>query len=240
MHINSLSLIPENYPTKEHYPFDNKLFQQTRYLEFKTPVTFFVGENGCGKSTLLEALSRKCGIHMWNNIERVSYRLNRYEKLLHRYMDIDWANGPVPGSFFGSDTFKTFAECLDEWASSDPGLLKYFGGKSLMEQSHGQSLMSFFTSRYKIKGLYLLDEPETALSPKTELKLLKLIEETSRAGHAQFIIASHSPILLSCPGATIYNFEHAPVEEVFYEDTEHFQVYRDFILGKVQSVEEVI
>lgn len=88
-------------------------------------------------------------------------------------------------------------------------------------QSHGQSLMSFFTARYQIKGLYLLDEPETALSPKSQLQLVRLLMDTSQAGHAQFIVATHSPILLGCPEARIYSFDHTPVKQVLYEETEH-------------------
>jgi predicted ATPase len=89
--------------------------------------------------------------------------------------------------------------------------------------------MSFFKSRYKIKGLYLLDEPETALSPKTQLELLKLLREMSRLGHAQFIIATHSPILLSCPGSEIYSFDHVPVKAISYEETNHYQIYKNFM-----------
>lgn len=98
-----------------------------------------------------------------------------------------------------------------------------------MTQSHGQSLMSFFEARYRIKGLYLMDEPETALSPRTQLDLLNLLEETGKAGHAQFIVATHSPILLACSGATIYSFDQIPIDEIAYEDTEHYRVYRDFM-----------
>jgi predicted ATPase len=111
----------------------------------------------------------------------------------------------------------------------DPGLLKYFGGKSLMTQSHGQSLMAYFNSRLKIKGLYILDEPETALSPKSQLELLALLGEAGRSGQAQFIIATHSPILLACPGARILSFDAAPVRQIKYEDTEHYRIYNDFM-----------
>ena len=157
------------------------------------------------------------------------YNYNKYEASLHRYLKPDWTSGRVPGSFFGAQIFKDFASILEEWATSDPGQLELFGGKSLLTQSHGQSLMSFFKNRYKLKGLYLLDEPETALSPTTQLELLRLINENAGAGHAQFIIASHSPILLACPGANIYSFDQMPVGNVEYENTEHFKVYRDFL-----------
>jgi predicted ATPase len=111
----------------------------------------------------------------------------------------------------------------------DPGLVEYFGGKSLMTQSHGQSLMAFFQSRLKIKGLYLLDEPETALSPKTQLVLLGLLKEISQSGIAQFIIATHSPILLACPGARILSFDEIPVRQIDYHDTNHYRIYKDFM-----------
>ena len=144
-------------------------------------------------------------------------------------MEVEWTENTVPGSFFASDIFKNFAQIVDEWATMDPGLLEYFGGKSLMVQSHGQSLMSFFKSRFRIKGLYLLDEPETALSPASLIDLLKLLRQTSRTGRAQFIIATHSPILLACPEARIYSFTRSSLSAIGYEQTEHFQVYKDFM-----------
>ena len=111
----------------------------------------------------------------------------------------------------------------------DPGLVEYFGGKSLMAQSHGQSLMAFFESRLKIKGLYLLDEPETALSPKSQLTLLSLLQEVGQTGIAQFIIATHSPILLACPTARIFSFDEIPIQQIDYHDTNHYRVYKDFM-----------
>jgi predicted ATPase len=144
-------------------------------------------------------------------------------------MDIEWNDGKVPGSFFGSETFRDFAQSLDQWAASDPAILDYFGGKSLITQSHGQSLMSLFRARYRIKGLYFMDEPETALSPKSQLELLQVIREMGDAGHAQFIVATHSPILLACPGARILSFDHIPVQEIGYEETAHYKIYKSFM-----------
>ena len=238
MHLTSITLRPETYPTQEHYPFSLPVFRQTKWLPFETPVTLFVGENGTGKSTLLEALAHKCGIHIWRDREGTRFERNPYERKLYRHISVEWSNGVVPGSFFGSDIFRDFAVAVDEWAAADPGQLKYLGGKSLLTQSHGQSLMCFFAARYRVRGLYLLDEPETALSPKTQLELLKLLGELSEAGEAQFIIATHSPILLACPGAVIYSFDHVPVRQVAYEKTEHYRVYREFMgdpSGHVQA-----
>ena len=229
MHLNKITLCPHKYPTREYYPFNLRIFNQTKSVLFSSPVTFFVGENGTGKSTLLKAICQRCGIHIWEGTQRTRFEINPYEEKLHGAIDVEWVNGPVPGSFFSSDIFKNFAQLLDEWAVASPEIFKYFGGKSLMTQSHGQSLNSFFKSRYQIKGIYLMDEPETALSPKSQLELLKVLKRMSQAKHAQFIIASHSPILLACPGAEIYSFDDIPIKRINYEQTEYYQVYRNFL-----------
>ena len=236
MHLRKVVFHPETYPTTERYPFHLPVFQNTSTILFRSPVTLFVGENGTGKSTLLQALSRKCGIHIWQDAGRPRVEFNPYEEMFYHYISIEWTDGGVPGSFFGSAGFQDFARLLDEWAASDPGQLDFFGGKSLLTQSHGQSLMSFFQARYRIKGLYLLDEPETALSPKTQLALLQVISQMSTAGHAQFIIATHSPILLACPAATLYSFDHNPVVPIAYEETEHYKIYKGFMEDRYKFI----
>lgn len=232
MHLEKIALYPEKFPTREDYPFSLKVFQHTREINFDTPVTFFVGENGAGKSTLLKAIARKCNIKIWQSNQYTRFRKSPHEGNLHMALGAEWVNGSVPGSFFSSQIFQNFSEILDEWASTDPGLLAYFGGESLMKLSHGQSLMSYFKARYKIKGLYLLDEPETALSPGSQLELLCLLKEMTAAGHAQFVIASHSPILLAYPEAVILNFDDTRVTPVSYEETEYYQVYKDFLVNR--------
>ncbi len=229
MHLKNVTLHPEKYPTKDSYPFCLPILQNTRQIILENPVTLFVGENGTGKSTLLEAIAIACGVHIWRNSERSRPEYNPYEDKLHQHISVEWENGRVTGSFFSSKIFQYFAEVLDEWAAADRGQLNYFGGKSLTTQSHGQSLMSFFRSRYQIKGIYLLDEPETALSPKSQIELLTLIRNMIDDGHAQFIIATHSPILLACPCATIYSFDQCPVSPVNYEETDHYQLYKGFL-----------
>jgi predicted ATPase len=229
MHLKSVIFHPRKFPTADHYPFNLSIFHRTKGIKFNTPVSIFVGENGTGKSTLLEAISHKCGIHIWRNEERLRFENNPYERKFWEYISVEWENGRVPGSFFGSSVFKDFTQFLDEWAATDPGQLKYFGGKSLVTQSHGQSIMSFFKARYQIKGLYLLDEPETALSPKSQIGLLEVLTSMSTKGHAQFIMATHSPIILSCPGAVIYSFDFSPIQVVQYKETEHYKLYKQFM-----------
>jgi predicted ATPase len=237
MHLRSVAFHPHDYPSTGNYPFNLPVFRETKQIDFDNPLTFFVGENGSGKSTLLEALARRCEIHIWKENERRRFQNNPHEDQLFRYISVEWADGVVSGSFFGSNLFQDFARMLDEWAAASPALLGYFGGRSLLTQSHGQSIMSFFKARYAIKGLYLLDEPETALSPKSQTEMLKLLTTTARAGHAQFIIATHSPILLACPNATIYSFDYPTVTAVGYEETEHYRILEDFMRDRQKYLE---
>jgi len=227
--LKEVRLLSEEFPTRDHYPFNLDVLRQTRSLPFSLPVTFLIGENGSGKTTLLEALAKRCQIHIWSGMECTRCEPNPYEEMLFLYLQVVWTDGIVPGSFFSSQIFKNFAQLVDMWEADNPGQIDYFGGKSLLTQSHGQSIMSFFKARYKIKGLYLLDEPETALSPKSQLELLKLIQEMGALGHAQFIIATHSPILLACPGSMIYSFDYTPVKTIQYEESEHYQIYKNFM-----------
>jgi predicted ATPase len=230
MHLKSATLNPEKYPTRDHYPFNLELFQKSRDITFNSPVTFFVDENSSGKSTLLEAITRSCGIYIWQGMQRPRFNASPHEKGLYKNISIEWANGKkVSGSFFGSQIFNNFSQILDEWLTMDPGLVEYFGRKSLMAQSHGQSLMAFFRSRLKIKGLYLLDEPEIALSPKIQLALLSLLKDISQTGIALFIIATHSPILLACLAARILLFDEIPVQQIDYHDMNHYMIYKDFM-----------
>jgi predicted ATPase len=236
LHLEEVRLLSGQYPTRDHYPFNIDVLRQTRSIQFSAPVTFFIGENGSGKTTLLEALARRCHIHIWSGIERTRSVINPYEEVFFLYIEVKWTDGIVPGSFFSSQIFRNFAQLVDEWEADNPGQIDYFGGRSLVAQSHGQSIMSFFRSRYKIKGLYLMDEPETALSPKSQLELLELLQEMSVMGHAQFIIATHSPILMACPGSVIYSFDHTPVKAIHYEDTEHYKIYKNFMKNLARHV----
>lgn len=229
MHLKRIVLKPETYPVDDQYPFNLSIFRITGSVDFARPVVFFVGENGSGKSTLLRAIANACGIHIWEGMERTRFHYNPHEKELYKHIRVEWHDKPVPGSFFASEIFRNFAVNLDEWASMSPATLDYFGGKSLLEQSHGQCHMSFFRNRFRIRGLYLLDEPENALSPRRQIELLQLLDRMGKEGHAQFIIATHSPILLALPGSEIYNFDGSALQKVDYENTDHYRIYKSFI-----------
>jgi len=228
MHLLKVRVNSEDFPTARYYPFCVPALAQPLELEFRGAVTFFVGENGTGKSTLLDAITRKCGIHIWDKPKRHLAHNNPYETKLANYLSVTWANGSVPGSLFRAETFREFADFLDDVALCDPGRLQYHGGRILNTLSHGQAILSYFSGRYHIKGLYLLDEPEAALSPRSQLGLLRILHEVEQAGNAQFIMATHSPILLAYPGAQVFSFDSGRIGEVEYEETAHYKLYKQF------------
>ena len=237
MHLVKVRINSEDYPTNHYYPFNIPILSETSELTFRRPVVFFVGENGSGKSTLLEAITRKCGIHLWDKPRRHVAHNNPYETRLADYTTVTWANGSVPGSIFRAETFREFADFLDDVALCDPGRLKYHGGHILNTLSHGEAILSYFSGRYHIRGLYLLDEPEAAFSPSSQLRFLRLLQQLEAGGHAQFIMATHSPILLAHPGAQIFSFDSARIEQVDYEDTTHYRLYKQFFTDRSAFLE---
>jgi len=232
MHLVKVRIHSESYPTDRLYPFNIPILRETPELTFRKPVAFFVGENGTGKSTLLDAMTRKCGIHIWDKPRRHLAHHNPFETKLADYVTVTWTNGRVPGSLFRAETFRDFADFLDDVALCDPGRLKYHGGHILNTLSHGEAILSYFSGRYHIKGLYFLDEPESALSPASQVRFLKILQQLEAGGHAQFIMATHSPILLAYPGAQIFSFDSSRIEEVEYEDTAHYRLYKRFFTDR--------
>jgi len=229
IYLKQVNIHSQKFPVLTFYPFNLEILQHSETIEFNKPITFFIGENGTGKSTLLKAIAHRCGIHIWQSEFNLRYEQNPYEDDLYKSISTQWKNGPVPGSFFGSQIFSHFAKNLEEWAVNDAKMLNYFGGKSLITQSHGQSLMAYFQSRYHIKGLYFLDEPETALSPASLIELLNLLIKINKQGHAQFIIATHSPFLMACPDALIYSFDNPAIEPIEFKDTQYYKIYKNFM-----------
>jgi predicted ATPase len=231
MHLVRVGIESERYPAEEVYPFNVPTLRNTEELVLRKPVVFFEGENGTGKSTLLEAITRKCGIHIWDKPKRHLAHRNPYENRLVDYINVAWTNGHVPGSLFRAETFHDFADFLDDVALCDPGRIRYHGGQLLNVLSHGEGILSYFSTRYHIAGLYLLDEPESALSPASQLEFLRILHHVEEAGQAQFVMATHSPILLSYPGAQIFSFNGDTVEEISYQETKVYRLYHQFFNG---------
>lgn len=205
------------------YPFRIAAFRQGLSLRLESRVTFFVGENGSGKSTLIEAIAECVGFDPEGG-SRDHYREAFEERsALAQALRLAWSCKATEGFFLRAESFFNFASWLDQVSN-----LRAYGGKSLHAQSHGESFMALFHNRFE-QGFYLLDEPEAALSPQRQLSLLRIIHELESPGHAQFVIATHSPILLSYPGATIFSLDGGQVAPIAYEDTEHYRVTRDFL-----------
>jgi predicted ATPase len=159
-----------------------------------------------------------------------AHEVDSASSALGEFIRLSWLPKVTQGFFLRAESFYHFASHLDQLAKEDP-TFRYqgYGGKSLHQQSHGESFLSLFLNRFGGKGLYLLDEPEAALSPARQLAFLRIIHQMVRSRKAQFIIATHSPILLGCPNAVIYSFDSDSVERVRYEDTEHYQITKSFL-----------
>jgi predicted ATPase len=232
MYLVKVKINSGGFPPHRVYPFNIPAIRETPELTLRQPIVFFVGENGSGKSTLLEAITRKCGIHIWNKPRRHLAHHNPYEAKLASYVTVTWTNGRVPGTLFRAETFHDFADFLDDVALCDPGRLRYHGGRILNTLSHGEGILSYFQGRFHLKGLYFLDEPEAALSPASQIKFLNLLQQVGAEGRAQFIIATHSPILLACPDAQIFSFDSSHIKEVSYEETVHYRIYERFFADR--------
>lgn len=206
------------------HPFTIPLLQQPLDLTFKTPITFLVGENGSGKSTLLEALAWKLGFNAQGGNKDNSYTDGADGHALGRALEWSWRQRVTDGFFLRAETFFNFATYLEEVGSP----FHAYGGKSFHKQSHGEGFLALFENRME-DGVYLLDEPEAALSPGRQLTFLSILHELASMKVAQFIIATHSPILLTLPGATVLSIEDAQLREVSYKDTEHYRLTRDFL-----------
>lgn len=230
MFLRKLSFLNERIPDHKIYPFSIPALKGLESIEFRSFVTFFVGENGSGKSTLMEAIADQCGFNTAGGGRNNYYEVPFSEAALGDFIRLSWAPKITNGFFLRAESLYSFASHID---SLGPGANEPYGGKSLHEQSHGESFLSVFSNRFGKKGIYLLDEPEAALSPTRQLALLRIIRELGQEGQSQFIIATHSPIILAYPGAQIFDFDTSPVSETTYEDTSHYQITKGFMENRV-------
>ena len=227
--LSYISSPPQYEGYLQQIPSLNKGLQ----LRLKNNVTFFVGENGSGKSTLLEAIAEQCGFSLRggnrNHNLNTGWRFEGYETPLARQLQVGWTPKRITDGFFmRAESFFNFASYIDELAVDDNRILKAYGGRSLHEQSHGESFLSLFSNQFE-NGVYILDEPEAALSPARILAFMAVISQLEKNGRAQFIIATHSPMLICYPGATIYQFDESGVHETTYQETEHFTLTKSFL-----------
>ena len=192
-------------------------------LSFSKPVTFFVGENGTGKSTLLEAIAVASGFNAEGGSRDFLFSTHDSQSNLHEYLTLSRAAYPDDGFFLRAESFYNAASYLDQTSKLDR-----YGGVSLHEQSHGEAFLSLIVNRFEGRGLYLLDEPEAALSPQRLLSLLCAIDELVKRD-SQFLIATHSPILMAYPDAEILQLSDDGIRPVAYRETEHYKLTKQFL-----------
>lgn len=214
---------------KNKYPFNIPSLKRTNSIDMDHNVIFFIGENGTGKSTLLEAIAFKCGFGSKGGSRNNIFEEDDNIAKLASIMTISWLPKINRGFFMRAETFYDFAGYIDELAKDGIDAYQPYGGKSLNEQSHGEAFLSLFCNRFNSKGLYILDEPEAALSPQRQLAFLSIVWQLEQEGMAQFIIASHSPILMAYPNAKIYSFDNDNFKQVEYEETDHYQLTKAFL-----------
>lgn len=234
--LRKITLLRDKIPSFEQYPFSIPAIRTLEELNLESKVTFFVGENGSGKSTLLEAIADRCDFNTAGGGRNNSYHVYASEAQLGPYIRLSWLPKITNGFFLRAETFYQFAAHIDE---VDQSGFRQYGGRSLLEQSHGESFLSVFLHRFRGRSLFLLDEPEAALSPTRQLTFLRIIHELVSDGNAQFIIATHSPILLGYPNCDIFSFDHHPIQKVDYEMTEHYQITKYFLQNREKMLEEL-
>jgi predicted ATPase len=256
IHLRSITL-NRALPLPQRFPFTVPVVQSLERLEFSTPITFLVGENGCGKSTLLEALAVAVGsITVGSESVKADHTLDAVRPLAD-CLKLTWSARTGRGFFMRAEDFFGYARKmahmrqdlqrdLEEterayadksrtaqmyaraaYASEIDGIERAYG-KGLDTRSHGEAFLDFFQARFVPGGLYLLDEPEVPLSPLRQMSLLVLLKQMVKE-EAQFLIATHSPIVMAYPGATILSMDGEAIEPVAYEDLEHVRITRGFL-----------
>lgn len=212
-------------PDWDSYPFSIPAVRDIEDVELDPNVTFLVGENGSGKSTLIEAMAVLAGMNAEGGSRNLRFETNRTESpLFESLRPVRNVKREKTEFFLRAESYYNVGTALEQM----PGGTAPYGGTSPHEQSHGESFLNLALHRFGPEGLYILDEPEAALSPQRQLSFLARIHELVEQD-SQFIIATHSPILMAYPGATLFHLSQEGVEQVAYEDTDHFQLTRDFL-----------
>ncbi len=228
-----VTLLRDKVPDFDAYPFCLPVVRTLESMALHPRMTFLVGENGSGKSTLLEAMAVALEFNAEGGSRNFAFDTRASHSELHEYLRIAKGVRPRDGFFLRAESWfnvGTEIERLDREGGGPP-IIEAYGGRSLHEQSHGESFMALLRNRFRGHGLYLLDEPEAALSPARQIEALQRFHELIQQG-SQFVVATHSPILMAYPDALILQCTPAGIRPVRYEDTEHFRVTRDFLLHR--------
>lgn len=239
----SAELLREKVQSFSAYPFSLPAIRELKKIEFHAQVTFIIGENGTGKSTLLEAIAVAWGFNPEGGSKNFHFSTRSSHSDLHDYIRLAKTfRRPKDGFFLRAESFFNVAtniEQMDAEPAFSPPIINSFGGRSLHEQSHGESFLTLLTKRFRKEGLYILDEPEAALSPTRQMAALRRIHELVEDG-SQFIIATHSPILMAYPNAQILLIDQGEMRAVAYTETEHFAVAKSFLNNHQKMIAELL
>jgi predicted ATPase len=221
------------------YPFNIPLIKNFKKMAFNKPVTFIAGENGTGKSTLLEAIAVRYGFNPEGGSKDFNFKTKETHSELYKYLTIGKSfNVGNDGYFIRGESFYNLASNIDELEEGGPSLFNSYGGKSLHDQSHGESFLSLLNNRLRGNGVYIFDEPETALSPMKILNLLVIIDDLVK-NNSQFIISTHSPVLMAYPKAEIYEIRNDELILTKYEDTNHYSITKYFLLNYKKMINDL-
>jgi predicted ATPase len=222
-YLRHVELCRERIQSFSEYPYCVPAIKDLSILEFHKKVTFIVGENGTGKSTILEGIAVAYGFNPEGGTRNFNFSTNDTHSDLHKNLKlVKGAKRPNDGFFLRAESFYNMATNIDNTGASNS-----YGGISLHSQSHGESFLSVISNRFSGHGLYILDEPEAALSPSRQMSLLVFMDELIKKG-SQFIIATHSPIIMAYPDSIIYELNDG-IKEVSYKDTEHYKITKAFL-----------
>lgn len=225
--IKSINFNRDMVPTFKKYPFNIDVVKNFKQLQFNKPVTFFVGENGIGKSTFIEAIACANGLNPEGGTDNFNFSTKNTVSNLYEYLDVIEYNHPKTKFFLRAESFYNVSTELEKLNEEDGKAFLSYGGKSLHLMSHGESFLQVVKNRFTDHGLYILDEPEAALSPQRQMSLLCMIDELVKEG-SQFIIATHSPILISYRDGEIFNLDDN-FDKVDYKDTDIYNTYKIYM-----------
>ncbi|MCI0560448.1 MAG: AAA family ATPase [Nitrososphaera sp.] len=235
-------LLRDKVASFNEHPFSLPAVLHLNRLVLHPAVTFIIGENGTGKSTLLEAIAVAWGFNPEGGTRNFNFSTRASHSNLDKYLRLSRSfRRPKDGFFLRAESFYNVATEIDH-LDEEPGgppIIDSYGGKSLHQQSHGESFFAVFVNRFRGKGLYILDEPEAALSPTRQMAMISRIHELVR-DDSQFIIATHSSIIMAYPSAKILWLSDSGIDTVRYEDTEHYQVNRNFFRQPEKTVDRLI